>query len=126
MEEPSWYHLRVLRSLKNVFQFRWADGCAVDVEEVVEDVDEGEEIDAYRTGCEVGLKLILRFASVTRRLGADEVSFDRSVEGEVAVVYVQGVKSDSWSRQPIAAVRRVGAVHSMVRDWGEGRGLSGD
>ncbi len=110
-----------------MFQFRWADGCAVEVEEVVEDVDVEEETDdAYRTICEVGLKVTLRFANVTRRLGADEDSFDRSVEGEVAVVYVQGVKSDGWSLQPIAAVRRVGAVHSMARDCGECRGLSGD
>lgn len=62
----------------------------------------------------VGTKETLRLGRGTRRRGVDELSFVRRGEGELVVVYVQGARSDGCSRQPMAAVRRVGAEPSML------------
>jgi hypothetical protein len=49
MEEPSWYHRRVLRSLKKVFQSKWAEGVCV-AALVLSVVEDGVVLieDAYR------------------------------------------------------------------------------
>ena len=70
MEEPSWYHLRVLRSLKKVFQSRISELGAEG-----EDSCEDEELlseEADRTIGALLLKLICLFASGTRRPVDDE------------------------------------------------------
>lgn len=66
----------------------------------------------------VGLKVTLRLARGTRRLGCEEESDVRRGFGDV-VWYVQGVRRVGRRRQPIAAVRRVGAAPSMLNSsWG--------
>lgn len=85
IEEPSWYHRRVLRSLKNVFQSRWSVGCGLVVVVswgggvLIEDACRVEIIDVE------GLNTTLRLAFVrgTRRLGWEEDSVDRRWGGEV-------------------------------------------
>jgi len=70
-----------------------------------------------------GLNTTLRFAFVRgiRRLGWEEESVDRRGVGEV-VWYAQGERRVGCRRQPIAAVRRVGAAPSMLNSfWGEWR-----
>ena len=65
-----------------------------------------------------GLNTTLRFAfeSGTRRLGWEEESVGRIEVGDV-VWYAQGERRVGWSRQPIAAVRRVGAAPSMLNSF---------
>lgn len=75
-----------------------------------------------------GLNTTLRFAfeSGTRRLGWEEESVGRIEVGDV-VWYAQGERRVGWSRQPIAAVRRVGAAPSMLNSfWVFGGGERGD
>lgn len=62
----------------------------------------------------VDLKATLRLAIGTRRLGVMELSLVRRGEGEVVVEYVQGVRRVGCNRQPMAAVRRVGAVPNIL------------
>jgi len=57
-------------------------------------------------------KATLRLARAMR--GVVVVSLERTEEDEV-VVYVHGVKRVGCIRQPIAAVRRAGAVHSISK-----------
>jgi hypothetical protein len=88
MDEPSWYHRRVLRSLKKVFQSRWSGGVCV---ALLADEVSGEEgggvliEEAYRIEMleVLGLNITLRFASVARRLGWEEESWVRRGVGEV-------------------------------------------
>jgi hypothetical protein len=69
-----------------------------------------------------GLKVTPRLARGTRRLGWEEESDVRRGVGEV-VWYVQGDRRVGCRRQPIAAVRRVGAAPSMLKwFWGCGEG----
>jgi len=79
--------------------------------------------DAHLICWAVGLKVTLRFGRGTLRRGVAELSFIRIGEGDVAVEYVHGVRSDGCNRQPIAAVRRVGAVPSIL--GGETLGVIG-
>jgi hypothetical protein len=77
MEDPSWYHRRVLRSLKKVFQSR----CSAIVWAVVdsgEEDDEGEAVEeADLVVIEGVLNNTLRFTRGTRRRGGEEESEDR-------------------------------------------------
>jgi hypothetical protein len=63
----------------------------------------------------VGLNMTLRFVLVrgTRRLGWEEESDVRRGGGDV-VGYAHGERRVGCRRQPIAAVRRVGAAPSML------------
>jgi hypothetical protein len=114
--------------LKKVFQSRWSAVCVLVVEVswgggvLIEDAWRIEIIDVE------GLNTTLRFAfeRCTRRLGWEEESVDRRELGDV-VWYAQGERRVGWSRQPIAAVRRVGAAPSMLNSfWGFGGGVRGD
>lgn len=73
MLEPSWYHLRVLRSLKKVFQSRWSGTEFVFVVGDVEEGGSGEgelREDAERVVIKVvDLNWTLRFGICTRRRG---------------------------------------------------------
>lgn len=55
-----------------------------------------------------------RFPRGTRRCVAEEESVDRTFVEEL-VWNVHGVRREDWIRQPIAAVRSVGAVYSISR-----------
>jgi hypothetical protein len=104
IDDPIWYHRRVLRSLKKVFQFRWSGttGEAVEgAEEVIVEVKRME-----------GVNCTLRFGRGTRRLLLEIVSEVR--RGVCCVWYAQGVRRVGCRRQPIAAVRNVGAAPIMV------------
>lgn len=121
MLEPSWNHRLFLRSLKNVFQSRCAGGCP-DFSTVCVEALDVEAVEAYLIVWYVraGVKETLRLGRCTRRRCVDELSFVRRGEGELVVVYVQGASSDGCNRQPMAAVRRVGAAPSML-NWSLGR-----
>jgi hypothetical protein len=87
MEEPSWYHRLVLRSLKKVFQSRWSGVCVL-----AEDASCGGGGVLIEEACRIeiidveveSLNTTLRFAFVrgTRRLGQEEESVDRRGVGE--------------------------------------------
>jgi hypothetical protein len=104
--------------LKKVFQSRWSAVCVLAVEVswgggvLIEDAWRMEIIDVE------GLNTTLRFAFErgTRRLGWEEESVGRIEVGDV-VWYAQGERRVGWSRQPIAAVRRVGAAPSMLNSF---------
>lgn len=61
------------------------------------------------------MKATLRLLDGTRRLEDVELSFDRRGEVDVVVLYVQGVRRVGCNRQPMAAVRRVGAATNIVK-----------
>lgn len=71
--------------------------------------------EAYRTEIvgAVDLNATLRFARGARRLGWEEESLVRRGVGEVAW-YAHGVRRVGCSRQPMAAVRRVGAAPNIL------------
>jgi len=73
IEDPSWYHRRVLRSLKKVFQLRWSG--------IVASAAEGEgEATVEAKRIEVGdLNCTFRFGRDTRRLLREVVSVRRGV-----------------------------------------------
>jgi len=115
MLEPSWYHRRVLRSLKKVFQSRWSGMEFVfevgDVEEGGSGEGELRE-DAERVVIEVAdLNWTLRFGIWTRRRGVVD-SWRGS--GEDVVWYGGHERSVGCNRQPMAAVRRVGIWTNIV------------
>ena len=76
MLDPSWYHRRVLRSLKKVFQSKWSGTVFVFVVVDVEDGGPGEgelRKDAERVVIEVAdLNWTFLFGICTRRRGVDD------------------------------------------------------
>jgi len=89
IEEPSWYHRRVLRSLKKVFQSRWSGVVCAVVEEEAVSWEGGGVLteEAYLTiEIELGvvdLKATFRFTSGTRLLWCCEESLVRRGTGDV-------------------------------------------
>lgn len=80
MEDPSWYHRRVLRSLKKVFQSR-CSGIVWAVVDSGEDDVEGEAVEeADLVVIEGVLNNTLRFARGTRRREEEESEDRRGVE----------------------------------------------
>lgn len=104
-------------SLKKEFQSRISGVvCVVLVGSA--GVEESEAVEAERTDIAEGLiergKEICRFASGTRRcVTLEELSVDR-VLPVAGVCEWNGVRRVGCMRQPRAAVRRVGAVQSML------------
>lgn len=86
------------------------------VESAGEGVAESVVVEAEREEIDEGwrerLKETWRLARGTRRCEEGE-SEDR-VDGGELVWKVHGVRSVGWIRQPRAAVRRLGAVHSIL------------
>ena len=103
IEEPSCQNLRWRLSRKKSFQFNTSPLALVEGVDCVP-IGDCVAVEAER----VLWSVTLHFAKVVR--GVLGVSVDLVEED---VVYADGVKSVGCIRQPIAAVRRVGAVHSM-------------
>jgi len=125
MEEPSWYQRRVLRSLKKVFQSRSCVSVVLGLALACVDGGEVVAVDACLVLLgEDFLKETCRFRSGTRRVvlvGEEESDDRRGVAG--AVWNEVGVRRVGCIRQPIAAVRRVGAVHSILSCRGRALGV---
>lgn len=98
-----------------MFQSSFSRVVDVDCGMLEADSDEVEELteEAFRTNAEVGLKEAFLITRGTRRRTASEESWDLPGVGAV-VWYVQGARRVGCIRQPITAVRSVGAVHNIL------------